>query len=68
MVNIGGGVGRFVPVIVVVERGILQVLFTGMAYQQEPLCLKDGSVLPGINHLKNAIRSCVVDMHPEITV
>jgi hypothetical protein len=25
-------------------------------------------VLPGINHLKNAIRSCVVDMHPEITV
>jgi hypothetical protein len=30
------------------------------------LCLKDRSLLPGINCLKNALHSCVVEMHLEI--
>jgi hypothetical protein len=68
MVSVGGGVGRFVPMVLVVERGgMLQVLDTGKAHQSEPLCLKDRSVLQGINHPKNALRSYAVEMHPEIT-
>jgi hypothetical protein len=37
---------------------MLQVLHTGKTYQQEPFDLKDVSVLPGLNHLKNALLSC----------
>jgi hypothetical protein len=33
------------------------------AYQQEPLHLKERSVLLGINRLKNTSQSCVVEMH-----
>jgi hypothetical protein len=52
-VNIGGGgVGRFVSVVMVVERGCLV-----LAYQQQPLLLKNRSVLPGINCLQNIIHN-----------
>jgi hypothetical protein len=37
------------------------------AYQQKPLCLKERTVLLGINRLKNALRSCVVEVRLEIT-
>jgi hypothetical protein len=65
MVSIGGGVGTFVPV--VVERGMLQVLGAGKACQQDLLRSKDRSVLPGINHLKNALRPFIVEVYLKIT-
>jgi hypothetical protein len=65
-VSDGGRVGRFAPMVMVVER-MLQIFRTGKAYQQERLHLKDISVLPGINRLKKVIRSCVIKMHSEIT-
>jgi hypothetical protein len=65
-VNISGEVGMFVPMVMVIE-GMLQVFGSGKAYQQEPLRLKDRTVLPGINHLKNALWSCVVEIHLQIT-
>jgi hypothetical protein len=49
------------------REGMLQVLGDGKAYQQEPLCLKDKSVLPGINCLKNTLWLCIVEMHLKIT-
>jgi hypothetical protein len=50
----------------VVKRGDVHVLGTGKAYQKEPLHLEGRSVLTGINHLKNALKSCVMEMHLEI--
>jgi hypothetical protein len=49
-VNINGEVGMFVPMVMVIE-GMLQVFGSGKACQQEPLRLKDRTVLLGINHL-----------------
>jgi hypothetical protein len=46
---------------------ILQVLGTGKAYQHELLCLKNISVVPGINCLKNASQSWVQETYLEIT-
>lgn len=58
---------RFVPMIMVVEtEGMLQVLGTGKAYQQEPFHLKNRNVLTGINHLINALQPCVVEVLLEI--
>jgi hypothetical protein len=42
---------------------MLQVLGTGKACQQQPLHLKYRNVLLGINCLKNALHSCVVEKH-----
>jgi hypothetical protein len=39
--------------VMVMERGNFAVAGTGKLYKQEYLCMKDRSVLPGINHLKN---------------
>lgn len=60
-VSIGLGVGRFVPIVMVVERG-----GTVKTFQREPLCMREKTVLPGINHLKNALQSCAVEMHLEV--
>jgi hypothetical protein len=50
-VSIGGGMGRFVSMIMVVKRGAATgVPGNEKAYQQEPLNLKDRSVLPGTEH------------------
>jgi hypothetical protein len=45
---------------------VLQVLGTWKSYQQEPFCLKDRSVLLAIDQVKNALWSCVVEIHVEI--
>jgi hypothetical protein len=58
---------RFVPMVMVVERGDATGAWYWKGFQQQPLCLKYRSVLPGINNLKNTLRSYVVVMHLEIT-
>jgi hypothetical protein len=41
---------------------MLQVLGSGKACEQQLLHLKDRCVLPGINHINNALQWCVVDV------
>jgi hypothetical protein len=67
MVSIICGVGRFESLVMVAERGDATSIYTEKAYEQDLVCLKDRCVLLGINCLKNALWSCVVDMHMEVT-
>jgi hypothetical protein len=60
-------VGRFVPVVMVVERGDATGAWYWRSLPTKTLVFERRSVLQGINILKNTLWSCVVAVLSDIT-
>jgi hypothetical protein len=66
-VSIGGGVRRFVPMIMVVERGDATGAWHWKGLPTRTTVFERRSVLLGRNYVKKMHYSHVVEMHLEIT-